>query len=167
MTVDDGPALRWAVDVASWEPSKPEWRFLGKLIGAEEQHKVDGVAAQTCRFSFATSFSILLFSAFPIPYKMSLMVWQVEQFRRDDDKKRAIISRLLKLASVHHALKVPWEEVTIRYCKGKKPYYWSFPSHSKTSAPNFNFNVSHEVPATRFKLFEKYSCLATGNVQVV
>ncbi|KAK9808136.1 hypothetical protein WJX73_000595 [Symbiochloris irregularis] len=107
MITTDGPALRWAVHLPSWQPQDREWVFLKDIIGADERK-------------------------------------QVEQFRFHDDKKRAVISRLLKLACVHHALDVAWEEVTIRYTKGNKPYYRSQQDQDKFGAPNFNFNVSHE-----------------------
>ena len=41
------------------------------------------------------------------------------------------------------ALGVPFEEVTIQRTRGRKPFYGGGTVHS--SAPNFNFNLSHEV----------------------
>ena len=57
-----------------------------------------------------------------------------------------MISRLLQLASVHTALGVPWEAIQIQYTRGRKPYFVSAQA-DKSHAPNFNFNVSHEVHA--------------------
>ena len=52
----------------------------------------------------------------------------------------------MQLASVHMALGVPWQAIEISYTRGKKPFLASA-EVQKSHAPNFNFNVSHEVLA--------------------
>ena len=59
-----------------------------------------------------------------------------------DDRKRALASRLMQRACIAHVCGVEQEEVKISRTRGGKP----FTSNVKPdSAPNFNFNVSHEV----------------------
>lgn len=51
--------------------------------------------------------------------------------------------RLLQRQCVAAALGVPFAAVTIQRTKGRKPFFAG--RVSKPQAPNFNFNVSHEV----------------------
>lgn len=60
------------------------------------------------------------------------------------DRKRALISRLLQRACICQALGVPWQQVQVRRTRGRKPFCANLPLPTAT-APNFNFNVSHEV----------------------
>lgn len=65
----------------------------------------------------------------------------VQRFRFEDDRKRALVSRLLQRACVRHVCCVPDDAVELLRTKGKKP----FTTNKKpVCAPNFNFNVSHE-----------------------
>lgn len=52
--------------------------------------------------------------------------------------------RLLQRQCVAGALGVPFAEVTIQRTRGRKPFYAGQAQDPR--APNFNFNVSHEVP---------------------
>ncbi len=70
---------------------------------------------------------------------------QVEFFRFKDDQKRALLSRLLQRRCVSLALGLPWGRVHIKRTKAKKPFAVGAPA--RPHAPNFNFNVSHEVRA--------------------
>ena len=73
------------------------------------------------------------------------MSWlQVTQFRFQDDRKRALLSQLLQRKCITTALGVHWSHVEIRRTKGKKPWVVC-DDVEKDHAPNFNFNVSHEV----------------------
>jgi 4'-phosphopantetheinyl transferase len=68
---------------------------------------------------------------------------EVLYFRHYDDQKRAMVSRLLQRACVMQALGEPWDQIVIKRTKGKKPFY---AGHiTRPHAPNFNYNVSHEV----------------------
>jgi 4'-phosphopantetheinyl transferase len=74
------------------------------------------------------------------------------RFRFMDDKKRALLSRLMQRAACARVADVPHADVLLRRTKGKKPFFaWTeMPSFDADSAadlaaaPNFNFNVSHE-----------------------
>ena len=66
------------------------------------------------------------------------------QFRFQDDRKRALLSQLLQRKCITTALGVHWSHVEIRRTKGKKPWVVC-DDVEKDHAPNFNFNVSHEV----------------------
>lgn len=81
--------------------------------------------------------------------KLSALLPGTEQaevvfYRQKDDQKRALISRLLQRACMSMALGVEWDAVVIERTRCRKPFAASHlprPAH----APNFNFNVSHEV----------------------
>ncbi|XP_065869901.1 uncharacterized protein [Euphorbia lathyris] len=84
--------------------------------------------------------SILHFSSF-----LSLLPQHehssVTRYVRIEDKKRALVSRLLQYAIVHEVLGIPYDEIVIKRTIEGKPYLDSakgFPDF-----PNFNFNVSH------------------------
>ena len=62
------------------------------------------------------------------------------RFIRSEDKKRALVSRLLQRAAVRSICNCP--DVRILRTKGQKPFCMS---DKPLYAPNFNFNVSHEV----------------------
>ena len=74
----------------------------------------------------------------------------MESFKFKEDQKRALVSRLMQRQCVAVALGIPWEKVLIKRTKGRKPFVIN-KGLDKTHAPNFNFNVSHEVrsPASR------------------
>lgn len=69
---------------------------------------------------------------------------ECRSFRFLDDRKRALVSRLLQRAAACAALGLPFSEVDIRRTKGRKPFVFNRGA-DRSSAPNFNFNVSHEV----------------------
>lgn len=60
------------------------------------------------------------------------------------DQKRALLSRLLQRAACCSALDVSFVDVVIKRTKGNKPFFCG--DADKQDAPNYNFNVSHEVP---------------------
>ena len=75
------------------------------------------------------------------------------RFRFMDDKKRALLSRLMQRAACARVADVPHADVLLRRTKGKKPFFaWTEMAgfdaaradSSFAAAPNFNFNVSHE-----------------------
>ena len=74
------------------------------------------------------------------------------RFRFMDDKKRALVSRLMQRAACARVAGVPHADVPLRRTKGKKPFFaWTEMKGFDASAafplgaaPNFNFNVSHE-----------------------
>ena len=59
----------------------------------------------------------------------------------------ATTRRLLQRKCVSHVLGVKHEDVIIRRTKGRKPFAAGGPP--RPHAPNFNYNVSHEVRITR------------------
>uniref|UniRef100_A0A5B7AJU2 holo-[acyl-carrier-protein] synthase n=1 Tax=Davidia involucrata TaxID=16924 RepID=A0A5B7AJU2_DAVIN len=65
----------------------------------------------------------------------------ITRFVKMEDRKRALVSRLLQYALVHEVLGIPFDEIIIKRTAEGKPYLecdkvnWGF--------PNFNFNVSH------------------------
>jgi len=66
----------------------------------------------------------------------------VMRFKFMDDKKRAIVSRLLQRRCVEENIGILWEDIDIKRTKGRKPFLAT--KTNCTYAPNFNFNVSHE-----------------------
>ncbi|KAH7622782.1 hypothetical protein Ndes2526B_g02057 [Nannochloris sp. 'desiccata'] len=64
------------------------------------------------------------------------------KFRFFDDKKRALVSRLLQRHAAFMALDIPHEAVIIERTKGRKPYVAN--NIEKLHAPNYNYSVSHE-----------------------
>ena len=68
----------------------------------------------------------------------------MEAFRFKDDQKRALVSRLLQRQCVSAAMSLSWESVQIKRTKGRKPFVMN-KTMDRSGAPNFNFNVSHEV----------------------
>jgi phosphopantetheinyl transferase len=67
---------------------------------------------------------------------------QVTSFQYEDDRKRALASRLLQRTCVRLVCKCPDSVVLIMRTKGGKPFTLN---QKPETAPNFNFNVSHEV----------------------
>lgn len=65
-------------------------------------------------------------------------------FKFKADQKRALLSRLLQRAACSKALGIPFEDVIIKRTRGNKPFF-AGGGESKPDAPNFNYNVSHEV----------------------
>jgi phosphopantetheinyl transferase len=73
---------------------------------------------------------------------------QIGEFKFLEDRKRRLISQLLQRKCISEALLIPWSQIRIRKTKGKKPWVLC-EGVEKDHAPNFNFNVSHEVTAQR------------------
>ncbi len=68
------------------------------------------------------------------------------KYRRPADTKRALVSRLLQRACCCRALGLEWEEVEVQRTRGGKPFCaGAAEQRGAAGAPNFNFNVSHEV----------------------
>ncbi|KAG8390782.1 hypothetical protein BUALT_Bualt01G0119200 [Buddleja alternifolia] len=65
----------------------------------------------------------------------------ITRYVKLDDRKRAVVSRLLQYGVVHQVLGIPFDEIIIRRTPEGKPFlvYDSM----KLGLPNFNFNVSH------------------------
>ena len=69
---------------------------------------------------------------------------RVGAFRHAPDRKRAAISRLLQRAACRIALGCAVKFDILR-CRGGKPYCAHPPGQQRPGAPNWNYNVSHEV----------------------
>ncbi|CAK7325234.1 unnamed protein product [Dovyalis caffra] len=65
----------------------------------------------------------------------------VTRFLRMEDRKQALVSRLLQYALVHEVLGIPYNEIVIKRTFEGKPYLEC--SKVGIEFPNFNFNVSH------------------------
>lgn len=65
------------------------------------------------------------------------------RFRQLDDQKRAVVSQLLQRACIRIVHGEDWGRIDIQRTKGSKPYYAG--AIRNPHAPNFNYNVSHEV----------------------
>lgn len=69
-----------------------------------------------------------------------------QAFRREEDRKHAVISRLLQRHAASVSLDVPFHEVQFARTRGRKP----FVSNAPPGGPvNWNYNVSHEVRCER------------------
>lgn len=71
-------------------------------------------------------------------------IMQISEYKFLEDRKRRLISQLLQRKCISTALQIPWSQIRIRKTKGKKPWVLC-DGVEKDGAPNFNFNVSHEV----------------------
>ncbi|KAF7811527.1 L-aminoadipate-semialdehyde dehydrogenase-phosphopantetheinyl transferase [Senna tora] len=68
----------------------------------------------------------------------------ITRFYKIEDRKRALVSRMLQYALVYDVMDIPYGEIIIKRTLEGKPYL-SFQDYSKDGLrfPNFNFNVSH------------------------
>eukprot|EP01026_Neomeris_dumetosa_P052463 TRINITY_DN463_c1_g1_i4.p2 TRINITY_DN463_c1_g1~~TRINITY_DN463_c1_g1_i4.p2 ORF type:complete len:305 (-),score=28.08 TRINITY_DN463_c1_g1_i4:219-1133(-) len=92
----------------------------------------------------------LLYNLLPVEERTSVVA-----FQQPEDRKRAVISRLLQRRCVSHCFGIPFDQVRLKRTKGKKPYavlgcgmnecsIYESVNKRWQEAPNFNFNVSHE-----------------------
>ncbi|KAJ4969820.1 hypothetical protein NE237_002919 [Protea cynaroides] len=65
----------------------------------------------------------------------------ITRFVKLEDRKRAIVSRLLQYALINEVLGIPFNKIIIRRTIEGKPYLESV--EENLEFPNFNFNVSH------------------------
>ncbi|XP_075495338.1 uncharacterized protein LOC142532777 [Primulina tabacum] len=65
----------------------------------------------------------------------------INRFVKLEDKKRALVSRLLQYALVHQILGIPFDEIIILRTVEGKPYLVC--ENTEIGFPNFNFNASH------------------------
>ncbi|XP_031117216.1 L-aminoadipate-semialdehyde dehydrogenase-phosphopantetheinyl transferase-like [Ipomoea triloba] len=66
----------------------------------------------------------------------------ITRFVKIEDRKRALVSRLLQYALVHQVLGIPYNEICIRRTVEGKPYLVY--GGTVLDFPNFNFNASHQ-----------------------
>lgn len=84
----------------------------------------------------------------PCPHRQGLnLVW----CRQRADQKRALVARLLVRACIHRALGLKWGQFEVKRTRGKKPFV-ATEHDRKEEAPNFNFNVAHEVRRSSSRL---------------
>ncbi|TVU27091.1 hypothetical protein EJB05_29670, partial [Eragrostis curvula] len=62
------------------------------------------------------------------------------RFVKDDDRKRALVRRLLQYSLVHRVLGIPFHQITICRTAEGKPYL----HNENATFRNFNFNTSHQ-----------------------
>ncbi|XP_015578332.1 L-aminoadipate-semialdehyde dehydrogenase-phosphopantetheinyl transferase isoform X1 [Ricinus communis] len=85
----------------------------------------------------------------PSPHEFSLALFLLPQhhhssitrFVKMEDRKRALVSRLLQYALILEVLGIPYDEIVIKRTLEGKPYLECAKVYSEF--PNFNFNVSH------------------------
>ncbi|KAK9283312.1 hypothetical protein L1049_011550 [Liquidambar formosana] len=65
----------------------------------------------------------------------------ITRYVKMEDRKRALVSRLLQYALVHEVLGIPFNEIIIKRTVEGKPYLES--DKVSSEFPNFNFNASH------------------------
>ncbi|XP_027931362.1 L-aminoadipate-semialdehyde dehydrogenase-phosphopantetheinyl transferase-like isoform X1 [Vigna unguiculata] len=63
----------------------------------------------------------------------------VTRFVKLEDRKRALVSRMLQYVLVHDVLQIPFPDIVIKRTLEGKPYL----EYDDLRFPNFNFNVSH------------------------
>ncbi|KAJ0102658.1 hypothetical protein Patl1_05888 [Pistacia atlantica] len=80
----------------------------------------------------------LLFCSFSSSSSSTLLHHQILKM---EDRKRALVSRLLQNALVHEVLGIPVDEIIIKRTIEGKPYLEC--DKVGMEFPNFNFNVSH------------------------
>ena len=68
---------------------------------------------------------------------------EVHRYKFPADQRRALVSRLLQRRCSAEVCSLSFSEIDIQRTKGAKPFCAS--PCNRTVAPNFNFNVSHEV----------------------
>ena len=66
------------------------------------------------------------------------------RFHFQDDKKRALVSRIMQRAACALVGKISLADVQIDYTKGRKPFFANRPKLVHDPMPNWNYNVSHE-----------------------
>ncbi|KAL8533295.1 hypothetical protein ACS0TY_009621 [Phlomoides rotata] len=85
----------------------------------------------------------------PTPHNFSLALSllphhdhsSITRYVKLEDRKRALVSRLLQYALVHQVLGIPFDEIIFRRTPEGKPFLVC--DDLKSGFPNFNFNVSH------------------------
>ncbi|GFZ11235.1 hypothetical protein Acr_22g0006330 [Actinidia rufa] len=65
----------------------------------------------------------------------------ITRYVKSEDRKRALVSKLLQYALVHEVLGIPFDEIVIKRTVEGKPYLDGYKEDSEL--PNFNFNASH------------------------
>ena len=70
----------------------------------------------------------------------------VRRYKFAGDRQRALVSRLMQRQCLAKACPEHFATISIKKTKGGKPFCAS--ACNRTTAPNLNFNVSHEVPHT-------------------
>ncbi|CAM0874389.1 unnamed protein product [Alopecurus aequalis] len=64
----------------------------------------------------------------------------IARFVKEEDRKRALLSRLLQYSLVHHVLGIPFDQIDICRTIEGKPYL----ENETPGFRNFNFNTSHQ-----------------------
>lgn len=68
----------------------------------------------------------------------------ITRYVKSEDRKRAIVSRLLQYALVNQVLGIPFDEILINRTVEGKPYLGEgYTMDLESEFPNFNFNTSH------------------------
>ncbi|KAK4403965.1 hypothetical protein Sango_0765100 [Sesamum angolense] len=91
----------------------------------------------------------------------------ITRFVKLEDRKRALVSRLLQYALVHQVLGITFDDIVIRRTPEGKPFLVG--ENVKLGFPNFNFNVSHHAEkfiesfSSYFSSLEWYCILNAGS----
>lgn len=85
-------------------------------------------------------------SALELKYLLHLLPQDEQQqcnvYRQLEDRKRALVSRLLQRSCASLVTGLDWDDIVIKRTKGRKPYIAN--RRFSGAAQNFNYNVSHE-----------------------
>ncbi|MQL69534.1 hypothetical protein Taro_001801 [Colocasia esculenta] len=119
----EGGVRRWLVDISLWDPSPAQFSSFLALLPKYEHPAI-----------LRLIFGFLLFCN-------HLMTMSDARFLKLDDRKRALVSRLLQYSLVHEVLDIPHAEIKIKRTIEGKPYLNNSRQHVRY--PNFNFSVSH------------------------
>lgn len=105
--------------VVRWAVNINEWTPIGEEKGEEFQFLLNLIEPEDERAS-------------------------VLKYKRYEDKKRTLVSRLLmRKASAHAIRQINFKDIVVKRTKGKKPFLAS-PLPPESEAPNWNANPSHE-----------------------
>lgn len=108
-------------------------------------HPLEGAVGLRSDLGARLSFTVLWMFCVTQYHHDLVFAVKVESFKFKEDQKRSMLSRLLQRQCIHTALGLPWKQVKVKRTRGRKPFAVIGQSVDKTHAPNFNFNVSHEV----------------------
>ncbi|GJN13864.1 hypothetical protein PR202_gb00615 [Eleusine coracana subsp. coracana] len=116
MVEEESGVRRWLVDITGWHPSPAEFDAAASLLPPHEHPPSPG------------------------PFNFIIMPCAC-RFFKEDDRKRALVSRLLQYSLAHKVLGIPFHQISIRRTDEGKPYLYN---NQDGAFPNFNFSTSHQ-----------------------
>ncbi|RRT45870.1 hypothetical protein B296_00020017 [Ensete ventricosum] len=138
---------RWLINVSQWNPSEAQFATVISLFPVDEQtaitrslliYSYDIIPAISHVLLFYGNQHAQFHKVGPVHLLTSNL--NIDRYIKFEDKKRALVSRLLQYSLVHEVLGTPFDKIIIHRTAEGKPYLINtidFP------ISNFNFNVSH------------------------